>query len=182
VSAPIDMELVVRDVEPGDAEGIVRIFNPIIEAGLYTAFDTPFTIEAERDYIVNFPRRGIWKVAIRRSDQRLVGFQVMEPFATYTKAFDHVGTLGTYVDLALRRQGIARRLFDATFDEARRKGYEKIFTFVRADNADALQTYLGRGFRVIGTARGHAKIDGRSIDEIVIEKSLLPNGDRRSHP
>lgn len=32
------------------------------------------------------------------------GVQVLEPFGTYAKAFDHVGTLGTYVDLAMRRQ------------------------------------------------------------------------------
>ena len=147
------MELSVRDAEPADAGALVRILNPIIEARVYTAFDTPFSVEAERDYLLNFPPRGIWKVAIRRSDDRLVGFQIMEPFATYTGAFDHVGTLGTYVDLELRRQGVARRLFEATFDAATRKGYEKIFTFVRADNPAALQTYLGQGFVVIGTAK-----------------------------
>jgi L-amino acid N-acyltransferase YncA len=170
------MELSVRDAEPADAEALVRILNPIIEARVYTAFDTPFSIEAERDYLLNFPPRGIWKVAIRRSDQRLVGFQIMEPFATYTTAFDHVGTLGTYVDLELRRQGVARSLFQATFDTAQQKGYEKIFTFVRADNPAALQTYLGQGFLVIGTARRHARIDGRYIDEILIEKSLVRPG------
>ena len=73
----------------------MRILNPIIQARVYTAFDTPFSIEAERDYLLNFPPRGIWKVAVRRSDERLVGFQIMEPFAAYTGAFDHVGTLGT---------------------------------------------------------------------------------------
>lgn len=166
------MELVIRDVDPADADGIVRILNPIIEARVFTAFDTPFSVDAERDYILNFPPQGIWKVAIRQADQRFAGFQIMEPFATYTKAFDHVGTLGTYVDLGLRRQGVAKRLFDATFRAAEQKGYEKIFTFVRADNPAALRAYLGQGFVVIGTAQRHAKIDGRYIDEILIEKSL----------
>jgi L-amino acid N-acyltransferase YncA len=172
------MELSVRDVEPGDAEALVRILNPIIEARVYTAFDTPFTVEPERDYLLNFPRRGIWKVAIRWPDQRLVGFQIMEPFAMYTTAFDHVGTLGTYVDLDLRRQGVAKSLFEATFEAARRKGYEKVFTFVRADNPVALQTYLGQGFLVIGTAHRQARIDGRYIDEILIEKALMQTGGR----
>jgi L-amino acid N-acyltransferase YncA len=166
------MELIVRDVDPADAEAIVRILNPIIEARVFTAFDTPFSVDAERDYILNFPRRGIWKVAVRQSDQTLAGFQIMEPFATYTKAFDHVGTLGTYVDLGLRRQGVAKGLFGATFKAALQKGYEKIFTFVRADNPAALRAYLGQGFVVIGTAQRHAKIDGRYIDEILIEKAL----------
>jgi L-amino acid N-acyltransferase YncA len=166
------MELSIRDVDPADAEGLVRVLNPIIEARRYTALDTPFSADTERDYVIDFPDRGIWKVAVRQPDQAIVGFQVLEPYASYTHAFDHVGTLGTYVDLDLRRQGIARRLFAATFDAARDKGYEKIFTFVRADNPAALQTYLGQGFVVIGSAERQAKIDGQYIDEILIEKWL----------
>jgi RimJ/RimL family protein N-acetyltransferase len=101
-----------------------------------------------------------------------VGFQVMEPYGPYTRAFDHVGTLGTYVDLELRRHGIASRLFAATFDAAVRKGYEKVFTLVRADNRAALETYLRQGFEIVGTARRHTKIDGRFVDEVLIEKQL----------
>jgi L-amino acid N-acyltransferase YncA len=166
------MDLSVRDAEPADAEALVGILNPIIDARIYSAFDTPFTVDAERAYIVNLPPRGIWKVAVRDRDQKVVGFQIMEPYASYTGAFDHVGTLGTYVDLELRRQGVAKRLFAATFEAARQKGYEKAFTFVRADNPAALQTYLDHGFVVVGNARRQARIDGRYIDEILIEKWL----------
>ena len=162
----------IRDAVPSDAAALVGILNPIIEARVFTAFDTPFSVEAERDYILGFPARGIWKVATQGDDNRVVGFQILEPFATYTRAFDHVGTLGTFVDLAHRRQGVAKVLFAATLDAARRKNYEKIFTFVRADNPAALQTYLAHGFAIIGTARNHAKIDGRYVDEILIERFL----------
>jgi L-amino acid N-acyltransferase YncA len=166
------MDLSVRDAEPADAEVLVGILNPIIAARIYTAFDTPFTVDAERAYILHLPPRGIWKVAVRDRDQRVVGFQIMEPYATYTGAFDHVGTLGTYVDLEVRRQGVATRLFAATFEAATQKGYEKAFTFVRADNPAALQVYLDHGFVVVGNAKRQAKIDGRYIDEILIEKWL----------
>ena len=162
----------VRDIAPADAEAVADILNPIIEARVYTAFDTTISLETERDYIVKFPSRGVWKVALQASDGRVVGFQVLEPFGPYTRAFDHVGTLGTYVDLHLRRRGIAKVLFAATFEAARQKGYEKIFTFVRADNPAALAAYRAHGFVVVGTARKHAKIDGRYIDEILIERAL----------
>jgi L-amino acid N-acyltransferase YncA len=168
------VDLTIRDVEAADAEAIVGILNPIIAARIYTAFSEPFTVDAERDYIVRFPARGIWKVAVRPVDGRLVGCQVLEPFGPYTRAFDHVATLGTYVDLTVRRQGIATALFAATFEAARQKGYEKIFTFVRADNPAALAAYRAHGFDIVGQARAHAKIDGRYVDEILIEKSLLP--------
>ena len=167
------MELSIRDVEPADAEGLVRVLNPIIESRRYTALDTPVDVETERDYVIDFSERGVWKVAVRQPDQAIVGFQVLEPYASYTHAFDHVGILGTYVDLDLRRQGIARQLFAATFTAAREKGYEKIFTFVRADNPAALQAYLGQGFVVVGNAKRQARIDGQYIDEILIETWLV---------
>jgi L-amino acid N-acyltransferase YncA len=166
------MELSVRDAEPSDAEAIVQVLNPIIEARTYTALDTPFSVEAERVFLSSLPARAVCKVAVRAPDARVVGFQIMEPYATYTHAFDHVGTLGTYVDLQLRRHGIARRLFASTFEAARAKGYEKVFTFVRADNPAALQTYLGQGFVIVGMAKRHACVDGHYVDEILIEKHL----------
>jgi L-amino acid N-acyltransferase YncA len=166
------MELLVRDACVQDAAAIVALMNPIIAAGLYTAFDTPFTVEAEETYLRGFPLRGVFHVAVDRTDGRMVGFQSLEPFATYTHAFDHVGTLGTYVDLTCRRRGIAKALFGATFQAARGKGYEKIFTFVRADNPAALATYLTHGFADVGTARRHAKIAGVYVDEIMIERWL----------
>ena len=166
------MELRIRDVRPEDAAGVVAIFNPIIEAGVFTAFDAPFTVEAERSYIETLPERAIFLVAERLTDGVLVGFQSMEPFATYTQAFAHVGVLGTYVDLECRRQGVAGRLFQATFLAARAKAYEKLLTYIRADNAPALTAYLRQGFRVVGTAQRQAKLRGRYVDEVIVERFL----------
>jgi L-amino acid N-acyltransferase YncA len=168
------MGLLVREACLEDAAAIVAIMNPIIAAGTFTVFDTPFTIDAEKAFLEGFPARGVIHVAVDSSaaDQRVLGFQSMEPFANYTHGFDHVGIMGTYVDLASRRQGIASALFDATFEAARRKGYEKIFTFVRADNPAALATYVKHGFAIVGTARRHAKINGAYIDETIIERFL----------
>jgi L-amino acid N-acyltransferase YncA len=166
------MDLVVRDVEPNDAAAVVAVLNPIIQSGLYAVFDAPFTEEEERRYITGLPPRGIFHVAIRLADGLLVGFQSLEPFATFTHAFDHVGVMGTYVGLAYRGQGIADRLFVATFEAARHKGYEKLFTYIREDNPSALAAYVKHGFRVVGKAERQAKIGGRYVDEIFVERFL----------
>jgi L-amino acid N-acyltransferase YncA len=162
----------IRDAQIDDAEAIVGLLNPIIALRSCTALDTLITIEEQRRFIRDFPSRGIFHVAVDSTTDHIVGFQDVSPFADYTHAFDHVGVIGTYVALDRHRQGIAAKLFAATFEVARRKGYEKIFTYVRADNDAGLRTYLGQGFRIVGTAERHAKIDGRYIDEIVIEKFL----------
>ena len=166
------MNLQIRHARQQDADAIVGILNPIIDAGVYTVLDTPFTPDAERQFIRDFPTRGVFHLAVNPVDERVVGFQTLEPFAQYTHAFDHVGVIGTYVDLQCRRQGVARQLFQAMFLAASQKGFEKIFAFVRADNPAALQTYVCHGFRTIGTAHKHAKVGGRYIDEVMIERQL----------
>ncbi len=166
------MDLLIREVRLDDAEAIARILNTIIEAGAYTVFDTPLTAEAEREYIANFPQCGVFYVAESRPDRKIVGFQSMEPFATFTRAFDHVAVPGTYVDLAYRGQGVGTRLSEVTFEAARRKGYEKMFTYVRADNLESLAFYLKLGFRIVGTAQKQARFGQKYVDEVIIERFL----------
>jgi len=166
------MQLSIRAAEPEDAAAVAGILNAVIEEGVYSVFDTPFTVEDEQRYIESFSKRGVFLLAVRQPDRQVVGFQNMEPFAAYTHAFDHVGVMGTYIAAAHRRQGVATALFAATFEAARRKSFEKIFTFVRSDNQAALAAYLKHGFSVIGTARRQAKIRGAYVDEILIEKFL----------
>ncbi len=166
------MELEIRPVCLEDAEGIVAILNPIIQAGIYTALDAPLSAEEERAYIANFPPRGVFHVASSPELGRIVGLESLEPFATYTHAFDHVGVIGTFVDLPLRRLGIGSRLSEATFAAARRLGYEKIFTYVRADNRPSLVFHMKLGYRIVGTAQRQARVGTGYVDEIIIEKSL----------
>lgn len=166
------MEITIRAAIPDDADGIVSILNPIIETGRYTTFTTPFTVEQERTYIEAMSSRDFFHVAVRQTDEMIVGLQSGSVFAGYTDAFAHVAVIGTFVDPTCRRQGIARRLFVATFAAARAKGYTKLFTYVRADNPDGLATYLSQGFYIVGTAQRHAKINNRYVDEIIIERFL----------
>lgn len=164
------MNITVREVRLQDAEGIINILNPIIETKKYSVMVQPFTLEEEINFIKTFPERGIFHVAT--NEDKVVGFQVVEPFSTLTAAFDHVAIIGTYVALNLRGQGLSKKLFEATFKVAKAKGFEKLTAYVRSDNPVALKTYQVNGFDIIGIAKHQAKIDGKYIDEIFIEKFL----------
>jgi L-amino acid N-acyltransferase YncA len=166
----LSMSIAVRGVQLEDAEAIINILNPIIETKKYSVMVQTFTLEEEIDFIKNFPERGIFHVAV--AENKVFGFQVVEPFSTLTAAFDHVGIIGTYVGLTMRGQGISKKLFEATFIAAKEKGYEKLFAYVRADNPVALKTYQAQGFDIIGIAKRQAKIAGKYVDEIFIEKFL----------
>jgi L-amino acid N-acyltransferase YncA len=144
------MLLAIRPATIDDAAGLLEVLNPIIETRRYTVLDTPFTPDQERAFVAAFPACGVLHVAERGAE--VVGFQSVEPFADPTHAFDHVGVIGTFVRLDMRRQGVGRALFAATLAAARGLGYEKLSTFIRADNPAALAAYGAQGFRTIGVA------------------------------
>ena len=164
------MNVTIREARVTDAESITRVLNPNIEARANSVFTEPFSVKAEQDFIEQFPKRGIFHVA--ESDGIVKGFQTIEPFGAYTPAFDHVGIIGTFVGLSFQKQGIGKTLFQASFTAARAKGFEKLFAFVRSGNTAGLRAYLGQGFEQVGIAKKHAKIDGKYIDQIVIERFL----------
>jgi L-amino acid N-acyltransferase YncA len=164
------MDIMVREARLEDAQSIINILNPIIETKKYSVMVQTFTLEEETNFIKTFPERGIFHVAV--DEDKVVGFQVMEPISTLTAAFDHVGIIGTFIDLTLRGQGISKKLFEATFTLAKDKGFEKLTAYVRSDNPVALKTYQSNGFDIIGIAKRQAKINKQYIDEIFIEKFL----------
>jgi L-amino acid N-acyltransferase YncA len=163
------LDLTIREAVVEDAAAVIAVLNPIIAAEP-VAFDEPLTEANERDYIRTLSERGVFHVALLAGD--VVGLQSLEPFATHTHLFGHVGVLGTYVAAAHRRCGIAGRLLAATDAAARSKGYEKLFTYVRADNPAALAAYEALGFRVVGRAERQLKTRNRYVDEIIVERFL----------
>lgn len=167
------MNITVRRAMPEDAAGIIAVFNPIILDGHFTAFDRPFTEEEERAFLEGLPARAFVHVALLDGGAGdIVRFQSVAPLEASMGAFDHVATIGTYVAMDQQRQGVGKALFAASFDAARTLGYEKIFTFVRADNAAGLAAYLGQGFEVVGRAQRQAKVRGAYVDEMMIERFL----------
>src|ERR1700678_4201372 len=116
----------IRPVRVGDADGIVNVLNPLIETGESTALDTAFTAEEEGIFIRDFPVRGLFHVAEQTDGGVIVGFQNVEPFATYTAAFAHVGVIGTYVDPSEQPSGNRQASFRSNPMGSKRKRLRKI--------------------------------------------------------
>lgn len=105
-------------------------------------------------------------------DGHIVGFQTIEPFATYTSAMDHVGIMGTFVHADFRGQGIGRQLAEASFKFAWEKGYEKAVIYVRASNRAAQKFYWELGFVPKGTLEKQVRIGEEYDDEVFMEMFL----------
>ena len=55
---------------------------------------------------------------------------------------------------------------------ATQRGFRKLLATIRADNPYAVLFYRRLGFRVIGIAADHARVEDRYVDEILLERPL----------
>ncbi len=150
-----------------DAQGVVDVINSVIQEGGLTALYPMLSVEQEETFIEGLgPRSALF---IAESSGAALGVQVIEPFAPYTRAMDHVATIGTFVYRNFRRRGVGRRLMETTLDFARHQGYEKIISYVRVSNSGAQTFYRRMGFLPKLMLERQIKIEGRYDDEVLIE-------------
>jgi dephospho-CoA kinase len=153
-----------------DAEGIAEVLNAVVRESDLTVIDRVFTPAQERAFLRRLPKRA--RVMVAKIGKVTAGFQVIEPYAAYTGAMDHVAVLGTYVASSVRGTGLGWRLSEEMFRRARGVGYEKVVVHVRADNPLANDFYSKLGFRTCGRLTCQARIAGRCVDMLVYERFL----------
>ncbi len=167
----------VRRDDIRDAAGVADVLNTVIAEGHHTALTGHWTPEAERAFLQSLRPRS--QVFVADVAGRVVGFQVIEPFVTYTSTMDHVAHFGTYVHPDYRRRGIGRRLAEITLEFARNHGYEKAVIYVLADNVGGLAYYRNLGFEAKGVLARQTKIDGVYHDEVFMELHFGAKGHER---
>jgi L-amino acid N-acyltransferase YncA len=160
----------VRRDDLADAAGVARVLNGVIAEKRYTAMSGHWTPRAEQAYFRGLGPRS--EVLVAEVGGRIVAFQSIEPFASYTSTMDHVAHLGTFVHRDFRRQGIGRRLADGALAFLREHGYEKVVVYVLAPNQGGLAYYRGLGFEARGVLTGQTKIEGVYHDEVFMEMHL----------
>jgi dephospho-CoA kinase len=153
-----------------DAEGIAAVLNAVVHERDRSVIDRTFTPAQERSFLRRLPARS--RLTVAEVGNVVAGFQVLEPYALYTGAMNHVATVGTYVAAAVRGAGLGRRMTGETFEQARAAGFSKIVVQVRADNAGALAFYDALGFRACGRLACQARLEGSDVDILLFEKFL----------
>ena len=167
---PPPTEVVVHPVRRDDlqdAASVADVLNCVIAEGRYTALTGHWTPEAEQAFLQGLGPRS--EVLVAEVAGRIAGFQVIEPFVTYTSTMDHVAHMGTYVRAEFRGRGVGRRLAECTLAFARAHGYEKAVIYVMADNELGLAYYRGLGFEERGVLHRQVKIDSVYHDEVLME-------------
>ncbi len=99
----------------------------------------------------------------------LDGFIILKPSA------DQAEILTIAVDVAARRQGIARALLDISETELVDQGVDTLFLEVAEDNPAAIAFYKGAGFEAIGKRPRYYKREMGRVGAITYRKRLAAN-------
>jgi len=174
--------LKIRRATASDAEGICEIYNQAISERIAT-FETELrTVPTMRDSILERDERHPVLVAVGvregecevREGRAIVGWACISIYSPRS-CYSGIGEFSIYVKKDARRQRVGVRLTTALVEEAKRFGYWKLVSRVFPSNFASRNLCRSCGFREVGIYEKHAKLDGRWIDAIIVERVIQEN-------
>ncbi|MBI2220609.1 MAG: N-acetyltransferase [Acidobacteria bacterium] len=169
------MQLTIRQAELADAAAVAAIYNQgIAERG--ATFETEPRSAA--DIEARLQDRARFPMVVAEEDGRVIGWAgtgSYRPRACYAG----IAEVSVYLDRAARGRGVGRRLLEALAAVARERGYWKLVSRVFPSNAASRALCRACGFREVGTYEKHARLDGRWLDVVIVERLIPENQSQR---
>jgi len=165
-------EVVIRPATVADAAAIAAIYNEGILDRIAT-FETELRTPEERTRWLT-ERDPRYVVLVAELDGQVVGWAALSPYssrACYRGVADH----SIYIARAARGRGVGRRLLGALIAAAEREGFWKLTSRLFPFNEASLALHRRLGFRAVGINEKHAKLDGRWLDTVTIERLIPAN-------
>ena len=162
------MAFAIRKATVADAEAIIAILQRIASERIYTAINTPWSADEQRQHLASLSAREAIHVAETR-EKELIGYQTLELWAPTLDSMAHVGQIGTFLTPEWRRRGVGAALFHTSTDFARIQNYLKFVIQVRSSNVSAQAFYQRLGFRNCSRLTRQVRIGGQWDDEIIME-------------
>lgn len=161
----------LRPAVPADAAAIAAIHNHGI-AGRGATFDTtPRTVE---DSAARIRDAGRFPLRVAVDDGAVVGWAGLQAYRP-RDCYAGIAEVSVYVDAAARGRGIGRHLLQGIVEDAAAAGFWKLVSRVFPFNHASRAACRAAGFREVGTYEKHARLDGRWLDVVIVERLIPQN-------
>ncbi|MBP1616474.1 MAG: sortase-like acyltransferase [Bacteroidetes bacterium] len=101
----------------------------------------------------------------------VIGWACISSFRSI-EGFAPTAEVSVYVDLAYRGRGIAGKLMEALIQEAQKRNFHNLISFITVDNETSIFLHQKHGFEVQGTLKEVAIKNGQYQDVVVMAKLL----------
>jgi L-amino acid N-acyltransferase YncA len=162
----------IRCATPADAEAIAAIHDQGI-AERSSTFETAPRDPASLRVQLGAPGRHP-RLVVHDDEARVLGWAGLSPYRDRA-CYAGIAEFSIYLDRAARGRGLGGALLDALIGTAREQGHWKLVSRIFPFNAASRALCRSRGFREVGVYEKHARLDGRWLDVVIVERLIPAN-------
>jgi len=165
-------QLLVRAVEPRDANDIARIYFQATQDHLATFEHFLVTAEERTRWVTE--HFGKFPLLVAELNGRVLGWASLSPYQVRPRT-EGIAELLIYIDRDYRRHGVGRELMRAIQSAARSEGHFKLIGRFVAHNDVCRMLCHMNGWREVGVHEKHTLMDGRWYDVVLVEFLISEN-------
>jgi phosphinothricin acetyltransferase len=160
----------VRNATFDDGGAIAEIYNQGIEDRVATYETEPRSAEEQQAWLRAIAHR--YPAVVAQIDGQIVGWAGAGPYRA-RECYGGIGEFSMYVRRDQRSQGVGDMLLAALIIEAERFGLWKLLSRIFPFNEASRALCRKHGFREVGVYEKHARLEGRWLDVVIVER-LIP--------
>jgi len=161
----------IRAATLDDAPAIAEIYNQGIEDRIATYETEPRSAEEQQAWLQAVANR--YPTLVAQINGKIVGWACAGPYRT-RECYRGIGEFSIYVRRDWRGHGVGDLLIAALINEAERLGLWKLLSRIFPSNAASRALCRKYAFREVGVYEKHARLDGRWLDVVIVER-LIPS-------
>jgi L-amino acid N-acyltransferase YncA len=162
----------IRIATVGDTGAIAEIYNEGIEDRVATFETEPRSPKDQRAWLRSIADR--YPAVVAEIDGEIVGWAGAGPYRT-RECYRGIGEFSMYVRRNWRGRGVGDVLLGALISEAERLGLWKLLSRIFLFNEASRALCRKHGFREVGIYEKHARLDGRWLDVVIVERLIPAN-------
>jgi L-amino acid N-acyltransferase YncA len=161
----------IRPARPADADAIAAIYNQGIAERSATFETEPRSRAAMAARIAD---AGHPLLVVCDHSGQILGWAGLSAYRERA-CYAGIAEFSIYLERDARGRGLGRQLLAALIDLARRSGRTKLVSRVFPTNLASRSLCRAAGFREVGVYEKHARLDGRWLDVVIVERLIEEN-------
>jgi len=162
----------IRTATLEDAAAIAEIYNQGIEDRVATYETERRSTEDQQAWLQAIA--GLYPAVVALIDGEIIGWAGAGPYRA-RECYRGIGEFSLYVRRDWRRRGVGDALLAALLSEAERLGLWKLLSRIFPFNEASRALCRKHGFREVGVYEKHARLDGRWLDVVIVERLITVN-------
>jgi L-amino acid N-acyltransferase YncA len=162
----------IRSASVDDAAAIAEIYNQGIEDRVATYETSRRSAEDQQAWLQAIADS--YPAVVAQIDGEIIGWAGAGPYR-HRECYRGIGEFSMYVRRDWRRRGVGDLLLVGLISEAERLGLWKLLSRIFPFNEASRALCRKHGFREVGVYEKHARLDGRWLDVVIVERLIPAN-------